>query len=188
MIDNGLIMSPFDLSLETLVEKDYKKKINNYRDGNSIDLNTSPTNLDESMGCLYSYLKGTADYKKWQIEEELKKSKEFKKLGVKDFRKKAARELRDAKLEKGIVNFLTQAFRYRGKAHYRDSVFFSYGVDNSEQVEQFLKDLETVGVSFLKMASFYCSQRVKNESWKSYVDDLKENLLFEFDMSILECG
>ena len=187
LVDSGLIMSPFDLSVNTLVEKDYKKQINDLRDGNKFDLNTLPTTIDESYGCIYSYLQGTAGYRKWQIEEDLKKSKEFKKLYVTNFRTKAARELRDTKLEKGFVNFLTQAFRYRGKAHYRDSVFFSYGADNSNQVEQFLKDLEVVGMSFLKMASFYCSQRVKKKSWKSYIEDLQENLRFEFDMSILEC-
>jgi len=187
LVDSSLIMSPFDLSISTLVEKDYKKEITDLRDGNSYDLNTLPTTLNEAFGSIYSYLQGTAGYKKWQAEEELFKSKEFKKLGVENFRTKLARELRDAKLEKGFVNFLTQAFRYRGKAHYRDSVFFSYGADNSEQVEQFLKDLEVVGVSFLKMASFYCSQRVKKSSWESYVEDLQENLRFEFDMSILEC-
>lgn len=187
LIDSGLIMSPFDLSVNTLVEKDYKKYISDLRNENKFDLNTLPTTINESFGCIYSYCQGTAGYKKWQAEEELLKSKEFKKLGVENFRTKAARELRDAKLEKGFVNFLTQAFRYRGKAHYRDSVFFSYGTDNAEQVEQFLKDLEVVGMSFLKIASFYCSQRVKKMSWESYVEDLQENLRFEFDISILEC-
>ena len=188
LIDSCLIMSPFDLSVNTLVEKDYKKYISDLRDGNKFDLNTLPTAIDESYGCLYSYLQGTARYKKWQAEEELFKSKEFKNLDVENFRTKAARELRDTKLKKGFVNFLTQAFRYRGKAHYRDSVFLSYGSDNSQKVEQFLKDLEVVGMSFFKMASLYCSQRIKKTSWESYVEDLQENLLFEFDMSVLECG
>jgi len=69
LVDSGLIMSPFDLSVNTLVEKDYKKQINDLRDGNKFDLNTLPTTIDESYGCIYSYLQGTAGYKKWQIQE-----------------------------------------------------------------------------------------------------------------------
>jgi len=134
LIVKGLVMTPFNLSLGTLVEKDVKKSMSTLRNGNKNDLNMYPSNQSEAYGCLYSYLQGTASYKKWQTEEELQKSKEFKELGVSDFRKKVARELRDKRLEKGNVNFLVQAFRYRGKAHYRDSVFLSYGDSRSEEL------------------------------------------------------
>ena len=75
LIETGLIMSPFALSLDTLVEKDYKAIISELRGDNTYDLNTLPNTTDESMGCIYSYLQGTASYKKWQAEEELIKSK-----------------------------------------------------------------------------------------------------------------
>lgn len=101
IVDDGLIMTPFDLSLKTLVEKDYKQTIKDLRDGNRFDLNSYPENVDEAMGCIYSYLSGTADYRKWQLEESFKKQI-FKQLDVENFRTKAARELRDEKLKSGF--------------------------------------------------------------------------------------
>ena len=181
-----LTMSPFNLSLSTLVEKDYKSAIEIMREGNNFDLNNYPKNEKEAFGALFSYLQGTASYKKWETEENIKGSREFENLGVSDFRTKVARELRDIKLEKGIVNFLVQAFRYRGKANYRDSVFLSYGNDRSEELKQFILDLDTVATAFMKMASTYAKARVHKSDWDNFVSDLETNLRFEFDTNILK--
>lgn len=181
-----LTMSPFDLSLSTLVEKDFKSVIRTMRNGNSFDLNNYPKNEEEAFGALFSYLQGTASYKKWETEENIKGSREFKALGVDNFRTKVARGLRDGKLEKGIVNFLVQAFRFRGKANYRDSVFLSYGDDKSDELKQFVLDLDTVATAFLKMASTYSKARVHKSDWDDFVADLETNLRFEFDTNILK--
>lgn len=181
-----LTMPPFNLSLSTLIEKDYKSAIQEMREGNSFDLNNYPKNQEEAFGALFSYLQGTASYKKGETEENIKRSQEFKNLGVDDFRTKVARELRDTKLEKGIVNFLVQAFRYRGKANYRDSVFLSYGNDRSDELKQFVLDLDTVATAFLKMASTYAKARVHKSDWDNFVADLETNLRFEFDTNILK--
>jgi len=186
IVEHNLAVFPFNLALPTLVEKDYKKEIKNMRNGNTFDLNNYPTNVKEAKGALYSYLQGTASYKKWEVEEKLKKSKEFKKLGVDNFRTKRARELRDSKLQQGMVNFLVQAFRYRGKANYRDSVFLSYGDDRSEELKQFVLDLDTVATAFLKMASTYAKARVHKADWDNFMEDLESNLRFDFDTSILK--
>ena len=185
-IKKDLVIYPFDLSVDTLVEKKVKEKIKELRSDNKYNLDNYPSGIEEAKGAMISYLNGTAGYKKWQIEEEVKKSKEFKKLGVKNFRKKVARELRDKKLEKGIVNFLVQAFRYRGKAHYRDSVFLSYGDDRTNDLKQFNKDLEVVAKVFLKMASRYVQMRVKKKDWDIFLSDLDNNLRFNFDINILK--
>ena len=186
ILENSLIMYPFNLSLNTLVEKDVKEYIQNLRNGNKFDLNNYPTDSIKAAGAIYSYLQGTAKYKKWQAEEEVKKSKEFKALGVSDFRKEMARELRDKKLEKRIVNFLVQAFRYRGKAHYRDSVFLSYGDNRSDKLKQFIQDLKIVANSFLKVASAYVQARVQENAWDNFLSDLDSNLRFNFYTSILK--
>jgi len=181
-----LTMSPFDLSLSTLVEKDFKSTIKTMRNGNSFDLNKYPENGEEAFGAIFSYLQGTAGYKKWETEENIKASREFKELGVDNFRTKVARELRDTKLQGGMVNFLVQSFRYRGKANYRDSVFLSYGDDRSEELKQFILDLDIVATSFLKMASAYAKARVHERDWNNFVSDLDDNLRFDFDTSILK--
>jgi len=184
-IKKDLVIYPFDLSVDTLVEKKVKEKVKELRNNNTYNLDNYPNDMEEAKGAIISYLNGTAGYKKWQIEEEIKKSKEFKKLEVDNFRKKIARELRDKKLEKGIVNFLVQAFRYRGKAHYRDSVFLSYGDDRTDDLKQFNKDLEIVAKAFLKMASRYVQMRVKEKDWDIFLSDLDSNLQFDFDTAFL---
>ncbi len=185
LVESNLILYPFNLSLDTLVEKDVEEKIENLRNSNNYILNDYPNNLEESKGALLSYLQGTAKYKKHHIEEDVKKSKDFKNLGVNNFRKKVARELRDRRLEKGIVNFLVQAFRYRGKAHYRDSVFLSYGDDRTDDLKQLNNDLEVVAKAFLKMASRYVQMRVKEKDWNIFLADLDNNLRFDFDTAFL---
>ena len=52
------------------------------------------------------------------------------------------------KLSRVAINFLTQSYRYRGKANYRDSVYLSYGEDNSNLLNILLKDLELVSKKF----------------------------------------
>jgi hypothetical protein len=55
------------------------------------------------------YLSGTADWEQWNIRERLKGTREFKDLGVADFRTKPERELRDAAYARNGIAFLQQA-------------------------------------------------------------------------------
>lgn len=186
IVDHGLVMSPFSLSLSSLVQNVVDSEIAVYRGDNIYDLNTRAENDEEAWGAIVSYLKGTWDYEKWRVEERVKVSREFKALNVDNFRTKAARELRDAQLSKNGVNYLIQAFRYRGKANYRDSIFLSYGYDNSEKIEMFVDDLETVSRAFQRMASFYLSRRVEKGSWSEFIADLGENSRLSLDAKYLE--
>ena len=56
-----------------------------------------------------------------------------------------------------------------------------------EETISYIKPLRCGGNVGGELASFYCSQKVKKTRWESYVEDLEQNLRFEFDMSILEC-
>ncbi|WP_291327551.1 hypothetical protein [Desulfovibrio sp. UCD-KL4C] len=173
--EKELIPYPFNLYLNSLVLHKVETEISTYRGNNSYDLNDRANNIKMAHGAIVSYLKGTHAYKKWEAEERIKSSKDFKALGVANFRKKKARELRDKALAKGQVNFLIQAFRYRGKANYRDSIFLSYGDNNEKMIEQFVEDLNTVAVGFIHAASYYSSIRVERGTWLSFVDDIKNN-------------
>ena len=135
---------------------------------------------------IVSYLNGTWDYEKWRVEERVKTSRDFKTLGVDNFRTKDARMLRDSQLAKNVVNYLVQAFRYRGKANYRDSIFLSYGYDNSEKIEVFVQDLEKVSHAFQRMAAFYLSMRVERGTWSKFTSDLKENSRLSLSVEYLE--
>ncbi|WP_428357039.1 hypothetical protein [Methyloprofundus sp.] len=184
--ERGLLPYPFNLCLSTLVLKEVKTKIKDLRNGNSYDLSIYSSNVEEAKGACISYLNGTADYKKWEVEERVKASKDFKKLGVDNFRTKAAQILRDEALSKGQVNFLFQAFRYRGKANYRDSIFLSYGNSYEEKIGPFIHDLRDVTKAFIQMAAFYCKKRVVKEDWELFIKDLEENTRLSLPVNEIE--
>jgi len=114
IVQDNLAASPFSLFLSSLVPSDVESQIGVYRGTNQHDLNVYATSEEEAWGAIVSYLNGTADYEKWRTEERVRDSREYAQLNVNDFRKKAARELRDRHLSRGFVNFLVQSFRYRG--------------------------------------------------------------------------
>jgi uncharacterized protein (UPF0332 family) len=175
IVENDLIPYPFNLYLSSLVTTTMEGEIDTYRCGNSYDLNHYASSEEIAHGAIVSYLKGTHGYKKWESEERIRNSKEFKALGVDNFRKKVARELRDNVLERGYVNYLVQAFRFRGKANYRDSIFLSYGPDKEEIISQFTTDLRDVSNAFIRSAAIYASKRVERGSWDEFIDDIDEN-------------
>jgi hypothetical protein len=185
IILRNLAVGAFGLSLTDITPSHTDQTIQTMRNGNRFDLNTYPTNTDEALGCIYSYLKGTAEYTRWQTEERIRQSREFKDLGVTDFRTKVAREMRDNKLRSGITNILTQAFRYRGKANYRDSIYLSYGEDRSQEIEVFLGDLQIISTNFLRMAAFYVSKRVENGTWDEFVADIGQNSKLAISVDLL---
>jgi len=180
-----LVLTPFALTLTSLVGSDCDAQVATYRGSNAFDLNQSPENTDQAWGALVSYLKGTAEFERWKAEERVRSSREFAALGVNNFRTRDARDLRDLFLQRGRVNFLVQAFRYRGKANYRDSLFLSYGDDRSPQIEQFLVDLADVARVFLRMASAYCSKRVERGTWNQFVDDVELNSQLSLAVDVL---
>jgi uncharacterized protein (UPF0332 family) len=185
IILRGYIIEPFNFSISDITTKNVDEIITNLRGSNNYDTSSIPTNSEEAKGGIFSYLNGTAKYVKWQTEERVKSSRDFKNLGVNNFRTKAAQELRDNKLQIGIVNFLTQAFRYRGKANYRDSIYLSYGDNREEEINILIQDLENIASKFLRMASVYTSKRVEQGTWNEFVDDIELNSQLTIDISIL---
>jgi len=185
IVNRKLAIGPFGLSVRDLTPDAIKTTINLLRNGNVFTLPDCPRNVDEAWGVIYSYLGGTADYEKWWIEEELKKSKEFKRLNVTDFRKKDARTLRDSRLSRAMVNFLVQAFRFRGKANYRDSIYLSYGDNRTDAINRFIADLDNVASKFTRMASFYISRRIERDAWGALISDLETNKRITVNLDIL---
>lgn len=185
IVEKRLIPYPFDLYLSSLVISKAEAEIAVYRGDNTFDLNQKSGGLEVAHGGIVSYLKGTHKYKREEAEKRIQNSKEFKALNVDNFRKKIARELRDKTLDKGQVNFLIQAFRYRGKAHYRDSIFLSYGDNHIESIEQLIKDLNVVALGFIRAASHYCSVRVEKGTWELFVNDIKSNTRLSLDVETI---
>lgn len=185
IVKKKLLLSPFSLKLSSLVKETVKGEISEYRQGNDNYLNDYPENKEQAWGAVVSYLDGTWKYQKDKKESEIRKQSEFKNLGVINFRKKEARELRDGQLAKHGVNFLLQAFRYRGKANYRDSIFLSYGGNQSEKIKTLCQDLENVSSAFQRMAAYYLSKKVEKGSWQQFVNDLGKHSRLSIDTNIL---
>ncbi len=182
----NLAVTPFNLNFEDITPTNIENKIAELRYGNLHDLSLTPTNHEEAFGAAISYLKGSAEYEKSRLEEEVRDSMEFRRQRFVDFRNKAARALRDARLSRAYVNFLVQAFRYRGKANYRDAIYLSYGADNSAILRIFVKDLSSVACAFTKMAGHYVSRRCTQDNWRSFVDDMGANAKFRLPYNLYE--
>ncbi len=185
IVENGLIMPPFNLSITNLVPSNIKAKIKTLRAGNIYDLTRLPEDQEMAFGALCSYLKGTAEYEQWRLEEQVKSGAEYRRGGFTSFRSNAAKALRDAKLSPAKVNYLVQAFRYRGKANYRDAIYLSYGDNQKERLKQFITDLYMVSGAYTLMASHYINRRVVRADWDAFVEDMETyarfNLPFELN-------
>ena len=186
IVTSGLVQSPFNLSITGITPNNVRQAMGALRGGNTHNLNTKPTNADMANGALFSYLKGTAEYEQWRLEEMVKKSPEYRQGGFTSFRSNAAKQLRDAKLDPAHVNYLVQAFRYRGKANYRDAIYLSYGQDDSERLREFVCDLASVARGFSVMAAHYAAKRVIRNDWAEFSADLKEYAKFELPFDLGE--
>lgn len=186
IVGAGLAKAPFDLNITGITPSNVGQVITTLRAGNTNDLNTEPTDEDMAYGALYSYLKGTAEYEQWRLEEMVKESREYKQGGFNSFRSNAAKALRDAKLNPAHVNYLVQAFRYRGKANYRDAIYLSYGRDDTEKLNQFVSDLATVAGAFSLMAAHYVARHVVRNDWAEFTTDLEEYAKFSLPFDLGE--
>lgn len=172
--DKPFIPRPFGYRVTTLVKKDMEAEIEALRAGNVHNLNSAPTNQHQAFGACMSYLKGTSDWRREYIEDDLR-NRELKKMGLDNFRSKPAKELRDARLHGKTLGFVHQAFRYRGKANYREALFISYGQHIEALLHNYPGDLVTVLKGFLCLAGTFSSIRIGKPLWNEFLDDLEGN-------------
>ncbi|MCH2275500.1 hypothetical protein [Thalassospira sp.] len=174
----NLSIFPFNLRVDTLVEKEFKQQITALRNGCPADLLKEPISDKEALGALTSYLSGTADWYSWLAKERVKVKPEFRELGVENFRSKAAQKIRDTFLGSKSVGFLHEAHRYRGKANYREALFLAYGQLPAKVLVGFQSDLQKVLGAFLTMSGALCSQRLGKSTWNEFISDIETNKAF----------
>jgi hypothetical protein len=167
-----LVPYPFYIRVSSLVKTTADAECEKLRKGTGQDLNSAPTSDARAHDAHVSYLKGTSGYYREKEEEKVRESREFKEQGFTDFRKKAAQQLRDRALEKRGVGFLDMAFRYRGKANYRDAIFLCYGSYGAD-LNRFIGDASTVAAAYHAMAEAWVSARVPKADWEHLVEDLR---------------
>ncbi|MGX1168652.1 hypothetical protein AB7M16_004918 [Bradyrhizobium sp. USDA 372] len=178
---NNLAMHPFADSLSSVIPTTVETELAPVRARGQHSLVNKPTTAQEAWGCCAEYLSGTAGWERWNVEERVRETAQFKALGVSDFRTKAARELRDTSYARRGISFLHQASRYRGKANYRDAIYLAYGTSVPNQLSGLVDDMLVVLKGFAAMAGAYCSLRVGKTAWIDFADDLdRKRAHFDF--------
>ena len=175
IVANGLAMAPFNYRLTTLENPAAEQELATLRGSNTFNVNSRPSNPTEAYGACISYLSGTRDYREWQVCEALKQ-KELGQLGLANFRTRRAQDLRDDRLRGRSLGFLHQAFRYRGKANYRDALFLTYGGRVGASLTDFIADAEVVLKAFVVMAGAFCARRIGSSVWQPFLADLSAEL------------
>ena len=169
------IPRPFSFRLKTLVKVRSEAELDAIRAGSIFSVNNRPASLQDALGACASYLSGTRTYREWQITEEMK-GRELKKQNLGDFRTKKAQVLRDDRLATKSLGFMHQAFRYRGKANYRDALFLTYEPQIGTTLDGFIADAESVLKAFVTAAGAFCAQRLRKTDWLAFNDDLASHL------------
>lgn len=170
----NLIPEPFSLHVTTLVEADYTLEVSTMGDTANPALTHNVRDRRAAARNCLGALKGTAKWYHDRKMDEIRNSSNFKRLGVTNFRKKTARTMRDSELQKSNCGFLHQAFRARGKANYRDALYFGYGDPEPDKCALLIEDLTIILETFLLCAASYCRRRVQQTTWRDFIDDLKD--------------
>lgn len=172
----SLIPYPFNLNVTSLVKATADKECEQQSRDTGRDINTTPFTLDQAHDAHVSYLKGCCVFYREKEEDRVRASRAFRDAKYNDFRKKSARDLRDTALSKRGVGFLDMAFRYRGKANYRDAIFLSYGTHSTQtHMRRFVEDTHVVASTYYAMSRDCVSCRVPVDDWSHLLDDLRVN-------------
>ena len=118
---------------------------------------------------LREYLKGTAAHYAERVKDRLRPKYPA------GFITNAARAERDIKLESEI-GFMHCAFRYRGKANYRDALYLSYGSRDPSHAARFVKDLAFVAEAFVLLALVVLEQTHGKATADEFSKDLSVSL------------
>lgn len=158
---------PFNVVATRTNGEDYAITFPHYPATNRVDIAQAFDNQRQTArGMIWTYLNGTAKWEVEKIKERL--IAEGKAL---NFRTKVARDLRDRRLP-AEINFMNCAFRYRGKANYRDSIFIAYGQDNNRLNPDYISNLMVVARFAFLCALAYAEKRVGRKSVQEFLDDL----------------
>lgn len=179
------VMEPFCFRVSSLVKNIIDSEVEALRAGNVFVLTEKPNDAVEAFGACCAYLSGSSKWWAWKTEQSLRTSREFKELHVSNFRTKAARSLRDSRLTGKSVSFLHQAFRYRGKANYREALFLGYGNATDTILDGFIDDLEIVLQGFVAMAGAFVTKRIGQPLWDEFLDDLENNRSFTLNPKVV---
>lgn len=133
-------------------------------------IRTFPGTSAAARGMLVQYLSGTS---KWYVERT--KAQILRENKFNDFRTKLARVERDRRLQNKIA-FLHCAFRYRGKANYRDAIYLTYGSGDLATAASLVTDLARCAQFASVVAIAFVERRIGKPDTNAFINDLKKNL------------
>ena len=170
---------PFDMVAEWERGEHFSPKLPSmpsaiYRPGPHL-IETFKGSRSQAQQMLLSYLTGTSGYYVEKIRKNLLESGDFKTRGLTTFRKREAQTLRDAVLQKKAYNFLHLAYRYRGKANYRDFGYLAYGAGARGDVRPFVLRLANTARFLHTAAVAYVGRRLGQSVAVEYTADLVKN-------------
>lgn len=162
---------PFNMKAIHINNEEYKSLLPNYPSANSFSLSKSfPESDDAAKGMILEYLSGNAKYYTWLTKDRI-----LKKASYTDFRSKIAKEERNKQLPKTIA-FMHCAFRYRGKANYRDGIYLTYGKSSADETKAFLDDMKVIS-QFAFIAALALAHRSPlNTEVANFLADIDRNL------------
>lgn len=122
-----------------------------------------PTTPDEAQGAIGAYVAGTWRFFAEAVVDRIKRESKSNRLTPK------LQKARDAQVRN--AGFMHAAFRYRGKAHYRDGIYTSYG-HTSTRGDEFLSDTVRSYQHFAIVAEAIVCRRVSPKWYEIYIDDI----------------
>jgi hypothetical protein len=177
----GLALGPFGWRVSSLVERTFEPEVAAYRGASTGSLQVQPRTPSQATAAAASYLSGSAKWYAWLESERVRDSREFRALNVSNFRTRAARDLRDNRLRPRAMGFVHQAFRYRGKANYREALFLAYGRTTEAALAGFVDDQAAVLKGFVAMAGVFAAKKLGVQLWGEFVADVAANRAFSID-------
>lgn len=149
----------------------YNPKLPTVPSASSFDLQKSVDgDRSKAQGMLLQYLNGTTKYYADRTKRRVKRKNKLN-----DFYTKHARQLRDKALDDRIA-FLHCAFRFRGKANYRDAIFLTYGSRIPPAIELYFSDLAAVANIYVLCAVAFVQRLLGRDVVRSFSEDLMANL------------
>ena len=147
--------------------QDYSPALPTFPSAQTYDLQKAVSNSrPNAQGMLVQYLKGTATYYVDRTKET---------LNLPEFRTAVAKAALVKKLRKQI-GFLHCAFRYRGKANYRDAIYLTYGSRIPHGSTEFLDNLATVSRFVFLCAAAFAQRHAGAAMTADFSADLRQNL------------
>ena len=163
---------PLNMQARWIRNEDFSKELPNYPNMGSRDLTTafSPTRQC-AQEMLLGYLSGTRKREVERVKQRLRN-----KHGFDNFRTKAARNVRNDAIRSETYNFMHCAFRYRGKANYRDAIYIAYGSRDLVHRDEFLQSLATSSRFAFVCALAFVRVRLGENPPGEFLTDLSANL------------